>query len=66
MIQVSLLSFACVGAFLNVTYFELLFHFVAIMVVTGTIVQQRLAGPARVVDRAADYREHGGRHEPTI
>ena len=64
MIQVSLLSFACVGAFLNVTYFELLFHFVAIMVVTNTVVQQRLTSLTRVVDWPADYRQRGGRHEP--
>ena len=64
MIQVSLLVFACVGTFLNVTYFELLFHFIAIMVVTDTIVQQRLASLTRVVDWPADYRQRGGRHEP--
>ena len=43
MIQVSLAVFACVGAFLNVTYFELFFQLVGIMAVTDHLVRRRVA-----------------------
>ena len=49
MIQVSLAAFAAGGAFLGLSYFDLYWHFVAMLVIGKVLVRQALADvPARV------------------
>jgi probable O-glycosylation ligase (exosortase A-associated) len=46
MMQVGLLAYAVGGAFLSLTYFDLPWHYVAILLVTREIVKNRLAAPS--------------------
>jgi putative inorganic carbon (HCO3(-)) transporter len=49
MCQVSLAAFASGGAFLSLSYFDLYWHLLAILVIGKALLQQQLAGTARPV-----------------
>lgn len=48
MVQVSLVAYASGGAFLSLSYFDLPWHLVAILVIARNLVQQQLSGAAEV------------------
>ena len=52
MLQVSLATFAVVGTFLSRDFFDLVFHLVAIMVLTGAVVRQSVAAKAPELARS--------------
>ena len=61
MLQVSLAAFAVSGTFLGLAYFDLFYHLVVIMVLTGAIVKEALSmekwetGRERMLDQAAQH-----------
>jgi hypothetical protein len=47
MLQVSLTAFAGAGVFLGLAFFDLFYHLVAIMILTGAVVKEALSTAAR-------------------
>ncbi len=45
MVQVSMIGYATCGAFLGLSYFDLIWHLVAIMVILNHLVEQQIAKP---------------------
>ena len=65
MIQVSLAAFAAGGAFLGLSYFDLYWHLIAMLVIGKMLLQQALRdAPARVTAPRPPAVDYGGGHEP--